>query len=59
MQPKQYVAGSKRDDGANNNSPALIAAGFGIGILVLGLLALRTEKPASSGQLIHMTGTLH
>ena len=51
MQPKQYVAGSQRDDGANSNDSALIAAGVGIGVLVLGLLALRGEKPASSGQL--------
>ncbi len=50
MQPKQYVAGSQRDDGANSNTSALIAAGFGIAVLVVGLLALRGEKPASSGQ---------
>lgn len=48
VEPKQYVAGSQRDDGANSNQTALIAAGVGIGILVLGLLALRGEKPASS-----------
>ncbi|CAL5221428.1 g3616 [Coccomyxa viridis] len=48
VEPKQYVAGSQRDVGTDNNSPAIIAAGFGIGILVLGLLALRTEKPAAT-----------
>ena len=49
LQPKQYVAGSQRDDGTNSNTIALAAAGVGVSILVVGLFALRGEKPASSG----------
>ena len=49
LQPKQYVAGSQRDDGTNSNTIALVAAGVGVLILFVGLLALKAEKPASSG----------
>lgn len=48
VEPKQYVAGSQRDEGANSNTIALVAAGLGISILVVGLIALKGEKPASS-----------
>ena len=43
------LRGSQRDEGANSNTIALVAAGLGISILVVGLLALKGEKPASSG----------
>ncbi|CAK0781075.1 hypothetical protein CVIRNUC_005278 [Coccomyxa viridis] len=48
VEPKQYVAGSQRDDGTNSNTIALVAAGVGVLILFVGLLALKGEKPASS-----------
>lgn len=49
LQPKQYVAGSQRDEGSNSNTIALVAAGVGVSILVVGLISLRGEKPAASG----------
>ena len=49
LQPKQYVQGGTRDSGENSNNIALAAGAFGIGVLVVGLFALRGTQPASSG----------
>jgi len=49
LQPKQYVAGSSRDTGENSNSLALVAAAVGVGILAVGLLALRGTQPNTAG----------
>ncbi|BDA43445.1 hypothetical protein COCOBI_04-4570 [Coccomyxa sp. Obi] len=45
VEPKQYVAGSSRDTGENSNNAALLAGAVGVGILAVGLLALRGTQP--------------
>jgi LPXTG-motif cell wall-anchored protein len=49
LQPKQYVAGSSRDTGENSNNAALLAGAVGVGILAVGLIALRGTQPNSAG----------
>ena len=52
IQPKQYVQGGSRDSGQNSNGIALAAGALGIGVLVVGLFALRgTSQPASGVRL--------
>lgn len=51
MQPKQYVAGSSRDTGENSNNAALLAGAVGVGILAVGLIALRGTQPNTAGKL--------
>ncbi|EIE22445.1 hypothetical protein COCSUDRAFT_56129 [Coccomyxa subellipsoidea C-169] len=48
VEPKQYVAGSSRDTGENSNNAALVAGAVGVGILAVGLLALRGTQPNSA-----------
>ncbi len=50
MQPKQYVAGSSRDTGENSNNAALLAGAVGVGILAVGLIALRGTQPNTAGR---------